>query len=118
MYTSQCNNMFIFPGIGLAASAARLVKITDEMLYCASVAVANSLTPEDRAEGRVYPQVKNIREVSIDVAVAVARKGIEHGLSKSMGMADIHSLREILVKKMYNPHYVPLVERTARRVMA
>ena len=30
---SQCNNMYVFPGIGLAASVAGMKKITDRMLY-------------------------------------------------------------------------------------
>lgn len=57
MHISQCNNMFIFPGIGLAVSAGKCTKVTDEMLYAASVAVANALTDDDRAQGRVYPKV-------------------------------------------------------------
>lgn len=29
----QCNNMYVFPGIGLAASVAGVKEITDRMLY-------------------------------------------------------------------------------------
>jgi len=118
MYTSQCNNMFIFPGIGLAASAAKCTKISDSMLFATAVAVANSLSDQDRAEGRVYPKVEKIREVSIEVATAVARKAVEEGYSKAFTKKDIPDLQELIVKKMYSPFYVPLVERTARRVMA
>jgi malate dehydrogenase (oxaloacetate-decarboxylating)(NADP+) len=114
-HISQCNNMFIFPGIGLAVSSGRLTKVSDEMLYAASVAVANSLSDQDRKEGRVYPKVSDIREVSVNVAVAVCKKGIEQGYSKLCSVSDIPTLRDRIVKKMYHPHYVPLVERTARR---
>jgi malate dehydrogenase (oxaloacetate-decarboxylating)(NADP+) len=35
---SQCNNMYIFPGIGLAASVSGVRRITDAMLYKAAEA--------------------------------------------------------------------------------
>ncbi len=47
-YPSQCNNMFLFPGVGLAASVAKIERITDNMLYQASIAVANAVQAEDR----------------------------------------------------------------------
>jgi malate dehydrogenase (oxaloacetate-decarboxylating)(NADP+) len=47
--------------------------ITDRMLYAAAEAVAASLTPEEREEGRVYPRVARIREVSLQVAAEVAK---------------------------------------------
>ncbi|EKX44307.1 hypothetical protein GUITHDRAFT_95097 [Guillardia theta CCMP2712] len=110
LYPSQCNNMFIFPGIGLAASVLKLKQITDDMLYEASVAVAKSLTDDDRKAGRVYPHVNDIRHVSLNVAVAVGKKGIESGLSKAYDSTDIPHLEEILSSKMYNPTYVPLIK--------
>ena len=47
--------------------------ITDKMLYAASEAVAASLTEEERAEGRVFPRVARIRQVSLKVATEVAK---------------------------------------------
>lgn len=44
---SQCNNMYVFPGIGLAASVAGVTKITDKMLFLAAVACADSMVPEE-----------------------------------------------------------------------
>ena len=43
------------------------------MLYAASEAVAASLTEEERAEGRVFPRVARIRQVSLKVATEVAK---------------------------------------------
>jgi malate dehydrogenase (oxaloacetate-decarboxylating)(NADP+) len=44
---SQCNNMYIFPGIGLAASVSGTRKITDEMLYRAAEACTEAMTAEE-----------------------------------------------------------------------
>lgn len=61
---SQCNNMFIFPGLGLAASIGQFDVITDQMLYIAAVACANTVEEEEIKQGRTFPQIKRIREVS------------------------------------------------------
>ena len=60
-------------GIGLGAVVSGATMITDKMLYAASEAVAASLTEEERAEGRVYPRVARIRQVSLKVATEVAK---------------------------------------------
>jgi len=110
-FPSQCNNMFLFPGIGLAASVAKIEQITDNMLYHASVAVANAVTADDRAEGRVYPHVKEIRRVSLEVATAVAKAAIEENKSRVFSEAHIPTLADLIADKMYTPAYVPLVQR-------
>jgi len=60
-------------GIGLGAVVSGATIITDKMLYAASEAVAASLTEEERAEGRVFPRVARIRQVSLKVATEVAK---------------------------------------------
>lgn len=64
---SQCNNMFIFPGLGLGASLAGVESITDSMLYVAAVACARTVSDEEVAEGRTFPRIRRIRDVSFTV---------------------------------------------------
>jgi malic enzyme len=54
---SQCNNMYVFPGIGLAASVAGVKEITDAMLYAASVACVDAMTEEEFAAGCTFPAI-------------------------------------------------------------
>ena len=56
---SQCNNMFIFPGLGLGASVAGAARITDETLYASALALAGCLTPQERQRGQVSEKKKN-----------------------------------------------------------
>jgi hypothetical protein len=63
----------LIQGIGLGAVVSGATIITDKMLYAASEAVAASLTEEERAEGRVFPRVARIRQVSLKVATEVAK---------------------------------------------
>ena len=58
---SQCNNMYVFPGIGLAASVAGMKEITDRMLYRAAQACVASMTEREVAEGRSFPAIERIR---------------------------------------------------------
>ena len=110
---SQCNNMYIFPGIGLAASVSGVSEITDRMLYLASQACTDSLLPEEIAEGRTFPNINRIREVSQNVAVAVIQEGLREGLCTKINVKAIKknggTLEKYVASKMYYPVYVPLV---------
>ncbi|HEX7238145.1 MAG TPA: malic enzyme-like NAD(P)-binding protein, partial [Gammaproteobacteria bacterium] len=77
----QGNNVFIFPGLGLAAIAANATKITNSMTKVASEALAKQVTSEERAAGLLFPAVSRIRSVSFEIAVAVAHQAIKDGVA-------------------------------------
>jgi malate dehydrogenase (oxaloacetate-decarboxylating)(NADP+) len=107
---SQCNNMYIFPGLGLAASVAGMTRITDEMLYQASLACSLSTSQDDINEGRTFPDVKRIRDVSHKVACAVIEEGIRAGLTTKITQKHIdEGIASLVSRKMYDPKYVPLL---------
>lgn len=108
---SQCNNMYIFPGLGLGASLAGATKITDRMLYIAAKALAECLTQEDAAKGQVFPHISDIRIVAHKVAVAVIKEAVEAGLATKISADDSNDLNNFVSSKMYYPEYVPLIEK-------
>jgi malate dehydrogenase (oxaloacetate-decarboxylating)(NADP+) len=65
--------MYIFPGLGLGALLAKASRVTDSMVEQASVALAGSLSPDERTAGLVYPRLDRIREISSVIALAVVR---------------------------------------------
>jgi malate dehydrogenase (oxaloacetate-decarboxylating) len=75
--TAQCNNMYVFPGVGLGALVANATKITDAMFLAASRAVS-SMAPE----GKLLPPLETIREVSAKVAQAVACEARDSGIGR------------------------------------
>lgn len=105
---SQCNNMYIFPGIGLAASVSGVSKITDSMLYRAAEACTDSMTEEEIAEGRTFPNIKRIRDVSKAVAVAVIDQGMKEGLCTIKERDLKGGLENLIASKMYYPRYAPI----------
>lgn len=70
---AQCNNVYIFPGIGLAVTAARASRVTDSMLTAAASAVAEHSTIRTDPNGSLLPPRGELAEVATTVARAVAR---------------------------------------------
>jgi malate dehydrogenase (oxaloacetate-decarboxylating)(NADP+) len=108
---SQCNNMYVFPGLGLAMSVAGVSRITDRMLYVAAVACTEAMTEGEIAEGRTFPAVKRIRDVSHAVACAVIKEALKEGLATSINATHLkEGIPELVYRKMYYPSYVPLID--------
>lgn len=113
---SQCNNMYVFPGLGLAASVAGVSLITDKMLYKAAVACTNALTEDEIAEGRTFPKISRIREVSHAVACAIIEQALEDGLTtKITAKHQREGIASLVSRKMYFPDYRPLVDPRSYR---
>ena len=105
LYPGQGNNMYIFPGLGLAAILARAAKVTDGMVEASARGLADALTPAERADDLLYPRVERIREISADIALAVIRAAQKAGVDRSpdlRAMADAE-VREFVRERMWNP---------------
>jgi malic enzyme len=102
----QGNNVFIFPGLGLAAIAANVTRITASMTKAASQALAKQVTAEERHAGLLFPAVSRLRSVSLEIAVAVAHQAIQEGVG-AVAHDDVERLvREARWSHDY-PNYVP-----------
>jgi malate dehydrogenase (oxaloacetate-decarboxylating) len=102
--SSQCNNMFIFPGVGLGALVSKAAKVTDGMLLAASRAISAMVTPEQEAMGLVLPEMEDIRQAATAVAFAVAKQAREEGLGRRM---DDATLERTIAKAQWEPHFTP-----------
>jgi len=107
---SQCNNMYIFPGVGLGASVCAAESVPDSMLYRAAVALSGMTSDEELAAGRVFPSVTAIRDVSTAVATAVAHHAYEKKIARiNPGRGE--SIEAFVQRKMYFPEYVPIYSK-------
>ena len=107
---SQCNNMYIFPGVGLGASVCAAETIPDSMLYHAAVALSRMTSEEELAAGRVFPGVDSIRAVSREVAVACAQHAYDKGIARNYPRRN-ETTEEFIERKMYWPEYVPIISK-------
>lgn len=103
--------MYIFPGLGLGVTLAGAKRVTDKMLYVAAEALANFVSAEDHQLGKVFPPLSQIRDVSKAVAIAVIKQAQEEGQATKLKDSVISDYDEFVTKKMYDPVYVPLVEK-------
>ena len=76
---AQGNNAYIFPGIGLGAIFCGATGLDDLDMICASRTLANLVPQEMLDMGAVFPDLKTAREVSVKIAVEVARGQWERG---------------------------------------
>ena len=102
----QGNNSYIFPGVGLGVVVSGARHVTDEMFEAAARTLAAQVTETDMANGRIYPELSRIRDVSAAIATAVAEIAFREGLATEPEPDDLPGhVREF----MYNPTYDPLV---------
>lgn len=71
---SQCNNVYIFPGVGLGAIAAGAERVDDSMFLAAARTLAAATSEADLARGRLLPPLASIRQISASIAAEVARE--------------------------------------------
>ena len=102
----QCNNSYIFPGIGLGAITCGATRIIDEMFLAAAHTLASRVTITDLQQGSLYPPLTKIRDVSVQIAVAVAQIAYQHGLASKPQPTD---LLECVREQMYDPHYLSYI---------
>ncbi len=101
---SQCNNLYIFPGVGLGAIVCQASRVTSRMFHAASVALSKLISNEELESGKLLPSLKNIREVSLVVALAVARQARDDLIG--MSVSD-ERLEKLIRDAMWVPHYYP-----------
>lgn len=102
--TSQCNNLYIFPGVGLGTLVAKAPRVTDEMFLAASEALSAMVSREEQERGLLLPPLTSVREAARKVAVAVAKKARDQGLGRLMDDGEIEAL---VARAQWEPRFVP-----------
>lgn len=100
----QCNNAYIFPGMGLGVVASGARRVSDRMFFAAAEALAD-LSPAVRdSSAPLFPDLSNIRDVSFRVALAVGRQAIREGLAVAAREEDLETR---VRAKVWTARYVP-----------
>ena len=112
--SSQANNMYIFPGLGFGAFLSCGNIVSDHMLMAAAQALPNMITEKESRHSKVFPNMRNIREISLHIACETIKAAAEEGhinnpaLIRALGKGE-ESLRRYIRNRMFYPEYKSLV---------
>jgi len=98
----QGNNAYIFPGVGLGVVCTGARRVTDAMFIKAARTLASLIRESELVEGRVYPTLQRIHEVSHAIAVAVAEEIYAEKLNRVRRPADLSGY---IRSQMFQPEY-------------
>lgn len=101
---AQCNNAYIFPGIGLGVIAVGAKLISDAMLMATSVTLAEASPVATDSEGALLPKLVDLPNLSKTIAFNVAKVAIKEGLA--LPLSD-EQLQAKIDKNFWQPEYRP-----------
>ncbi len=99
---AQCNNAYIFPGMGLAVVASQAKRVSDSMMMAAALALSDLAPAVIEGKGRLLPELHTIRDVSCHIAEVVIKQGIKEGHIHSMNEDQI---KQVIHETMWKPEY-------------
>jgi malate dehydrogenase (oxaloacetate-decarboxylating) len=108
----QCNNAFIFPGVGLGVLATKAAHVTERMFLSAAISLSEFSPALRDPHGALYPPLERVREVSRNVALAVGKEAQRAGLAQP---TSIDELNHRINTKIWEPHYRPFVRYEDQR---
>lgn len=99
---AQCNNSYIFPGIGLGVVSANINRITDKMLQVASETLAAASPLANTGKGELLPPLTAIAQLSKDIAFAISKVAYEQGLALELSDEELQAKIE---RNFWQPEY-------------
>lgn len=106
----QGNNAYIFPGMALGAIVAGLHHVTDTMFLKASQTLAEMVSEANLEEGRLYPPLSTVREVSTKLATRIVEYAYEKGLATTY--PEPPNKEDFIRRHQYSLHYGTFVPPT------
>ena len=117
-HIGQCNNVFVFPGVGLGIIASGAKEVLPAFFTAAAKAVSEYVTDEAMAKGELVPPVSELQNVSLKVARKVGETAIAADVGRLCAFSDFQHnndperLRELIMNMRWQPEYLPLIRKT------
>ena len=99
---SQCNNVYIFPAMGLAVTAAQATRVTDEMMRVAATTLGDASPALSDPGQPLLPSWSDVPEVAVRIAQAVAAQAVADGVAPKRSAAE---LAERIAQVRWTPAY-------------
>lgn len=99
---SQCNNSYVFPGIGLGVVACKARCVSDEMLMVASTTLAELSPGQEDQSSAILPPLTELSQISRKIAFKVAKMALAQGLARDMTDEE---LLAVIERNFWTPAY-------------
>lgn len=98
----QCNNAFVFPGVGLGVLISEASHLTDELFLAAANRLAEFTAAQPGWDGALYPSLRHLRTISAAIGLHVAQTAREQGVGRTL---DDEALKTAVRDFMWTPEY-------------
>lgn len=99
---AQCNNVYIFPAMGLALVASEATRVTDAMMRAAARALGDASPALADPDAPLLPAWEEVPEIASGIALAVALQAVNDGVAAKR---DEDELRAAIQRTRWTPEY-------------
>jgi malate dehydrogenase (oxaloacetate-decarboxylating) len=99
---AQCNNVYIFPAMGLAVTAAQATRVTDEMMSVAAATLGDASPALVDPDQPLLPAWTDVPDVALHIAHAVGLQAVADGVAPERSADE---LRERIAQVRWTPEY-------------
>ncbi len=103
---AQCNNLYIFPAVGLGVAASRASRVTDGMMLAAAQALGELSPARADPDAPLLPSLEVLPSLAQHLAVAVAVEAIRVGVAPA---ASESAIRQSVQESLWQPEYGPIL---------
>ncbi|MDT5172684.1 MAG: hypothetical protein QOD02_6067 [Mycobacterium sp.] len=107
---AQCNNVYIFPAMGLAVTAAQATRVTDEMMRVAAATLGDASPALTDPDGPLLPAWSDVPDVAVRIAHAVAAQAVADGVAPKRSSEELAAR---IAQVHWTPAYPPSAECAA-----
>jgi malate dehydrogenase (oxaloacetate-decarboxylating) len=99
---AQCNNVYIFPAMGLAVTAAQATRVTDDMMRVAAATLGEASPALADPNQPLLPAWSDVPDVAVRIAHAVAVQAVADGVAPQRSDKE---LTERIAQVRWAPEY-------------
>jgi malate dehydrogenase (oxaloacetate-decarboxylating) len=99
---AQCNNVYIFPAMGLAVTAAQATRVTDDMMRVAAATLGDASPALTNPDQPLLPAWSDVPDVAVRIAHAVAVAAVAGGVAPKRSDDE---LTDRIAKVRWTPEY-------------
>jgi malate dehydrogenase (oxaloacetate-decarboxylating) len=99
---AQCNNVYIFPAMGLAVTAAEATRVTYDMMRVAAATLGDASPALSDPDKPLLPAWSDVPDIAVRIAHAVGRQAVADGVAPQRSDEQI---AERITEVRWTPEY-------------